>query len=273
MIVISTSLVLDPVETGPDHPLIGWNNLVTASNIAADTALANYPASNLANPATHNTMEWRAADTTEQHLTVTTDGLTQVDYLAVAKHNFGSAQIPVSVEGFIGGVWAELASPVLLPDDSPVLFRFSPQALANGPRLRMQSGSAAGRAAVLYAGKLLIMEKRIYVGHTPFPQARRSVVTSGMSDSGNFLGNVELGSWRQPPPVHFQLISPAWYRANMDGFLKAVGKRLPFFFAWRPGTYPREVGYAWLTDDTLPTPDDYANGNLIAFDLAMSGIA
>src|SRR4051812_19814076 len=97
-IVISNNFVLtQPDSRFPvtlDHPLIGWHNLVTATNIVADTSATNYPASNLANPATH--LEWRANDTTEQYLTITTGYVDEIDYLAVARHNFGSEQITVS---------------------------------------------------------------------------------------------------------------------------------------------------------------------------------
>jgi hypothetical protein len=269
MIVITSAFVLNPVETGPDHPLIGWQNLVTASGVSTDTALANYPAVNLANPATH--LEWRAADTTEQHITIVTDGLSLIDYVAVARHNFGSGKIPVSIEGFIAGVWTEIESAVLLPpDDAPVLWRFQPQALPQ-LRIRLQTGIAAGRAAVVYAGKLLIMERRLWVGHTPLPHGRKSTVTNGMSESGQFLGRIVLGAWRETV-APFQLISPAWYRANMDAFL-AVAQQAPFFFAWRPASYPLEVGYAWLIpDDPMPMPDDDSNGNLLAFNLTMRGV-
>jgi hypothetical protein len=30
------------------------------------------------------------------------------------------------------------------------------------------------------------------------------------------------------------------------------GKGTPFFFAWRPASYPRETGYVWLTGDPVP---------------------
>jgi uncharacterized protein YfaP (DUF2135 family) len=63
-LVISSSLVLADEADGLslDHPLIGWHNVVTSATISADTEDANYPASNLANPATH--LEWRAEDDT-----------------------------------------------------------------------------------------------------------------------------------------------------------------------------------------------------------------
>lgn len=268
-VVISSALVLDPVETGPDHPLIGWQNIATAAGVTASGAAANYPASNLANPATHPNAEWRGAGIADTQLNIASDGLTQVDYVAIARHNFGSAQIQVAIGASILGV-ATTISPLILPaDDSPLLFRFSPLASTQFT-VTLLAGLAAPRAAVLYAGKLLIMQKRLYAGHVPLPQGRRATISNGMSESGNFLGRVVLGAWRETT-ASFRLITPDWHRANTDPFF-ARQKKTPFFFAWRPASYPREVGYGWLTNDPQPTPQP-ADGNLIAFDLAMSGIA
>lgn len=269
-VIISNDFVL--TQPNPDysvtldHPVIGWHNIVSASSIIADTSEANYPASNLANPATN--LEWRASDTTEQYLTLTTGFVDEIDYLAIAKHNFGSAQIAVSVEGYIGGVWTEIVEEHLLASDAPVLFRFTSQSLSE-IRLRMQSGNSAARAAVFYVGTLLTLQRKIYIGHTPMPHARKTDVSNGRSESGNFLGRIVLGSWRETT-VPLSLISPDWYREYMDEFLDAA-RTTPFFFAWRPQTYPMEVGFGWLIEDPMPAPQ--GPSNRIAFDLRVSGVA
>lgn len=267
MIVISSNYVLSVVPTvDPDLPAVGYRNVVTAAGISADTAETNYPATNLANPATH--LEWRAADMTEQYITITSSEVDPIDYVGIAKHNFGTAEISPSIEGFIDGVWTELVEPVMPADDSPLMFRFVAQSLAQ-IRIKLPTGSAKARAAVVFVGKLLDLERKIYVGHTPFHYGRRSTVANGMSESGNFLGRIVLGEWRETT-VPLSLISPAWYRANMDPFLKRWNE-ITFFFAWRPSTYPREVGYGWFTDDPKPAPA--GPSNLIALDWALSGIA
>ncbi|MBR1193242.1 hypothetical protein [Bradyrhizobium sp. AUGA SZCCT0160] len=273
-IVISSAIVLQaasptglPGGVTLDHPVIGWHNLVTASTIVADTEEAGFPASNLANPATH--LEWRAEDDSEQYLTITTNEVDPIDYVAVARHNWGSAQIPVSIEGFIDGDWEEIVEEVILPDDGPALFRADLQSLAQ-IRIRLQEGTAIPRAAVVYAGRLLIMERKLYVGHVPMKHGRRTRVIDNMSESGNFLGAIELGAWRESV-APFSLISPDWYRNYMDAFIADVGKRKPFFFGWRPGTYPLEIGYARLTED--PDPSPVGPSNLHAFDLKMKGVA
>lgn len=269
MIVITQALVLDPVETSPlsDQPWIGWHNLVTAAGIAADTAASGYPASNMATAFTHR--KWIAASTAQQYVTVTLDGVTQVDYLAIARHNLGSAKIPVSVEGYIGGVWTLLAGPVIPGDDAALIFRFAPQPLPQ-MRVKLAPGTVPASISVVYAGKLLIMQRRIYAGHVPLPHARKTRFVDGVTEGGNFMGRVQLRSWLASM-APFRQLTPDWSRANLIPFL-ANGRAAPFFFAWRPASYPYEVGYAWLTNDPMPTPQQ-GDGNLTSVDLEFEGIA
>ncbi|MHC2533362.1 hypothetical protein [Bradyrhizobium diazoefficiens] len=268
-IVISSAVVLADVADGLslDHPVIGWHNVVTASSIVSTHVDVNYPASNLANPATH--LQWRSSDDGGQFLTITTNEVDPIDYLAVAGHNFSSGEIVTSVEGFIGGVWTRIVDEVMLPDDGPVLYRFEEQSLSE---IRLVMSSPAGvfpRAAVLYVGKLLVVERKVYAGHMAITDGIKVSVANGRSESGNFLGRIVLGEWRETT-IPLSLISPDWFRTYMRPFL-TDGRDLPFFFAWRPQTYPREVGFGWLMDDPAPTPD--TSSHLLAFDLKVSGIA
>jgi len=268
MIVISSALVLaqQSGDVDGDLPAVGWRNVVTAGSIVADTQEANFPASNLANPATH--LEWRAADDSEQYLTVTTNETDDIDYVGIAKHNFGSAEIPVSVEAYDGANWNEIVEEVMLADDGPVILRFEAQSIGQ-LRIRLQAGSDNPRAAVVYVGKLLDLERKVYVGHTPLPDGIEAEIANGRSESGNFLGRIVLGEWRASP-VPLSLISPAWFREHMRPFLKAANET-PFFFAWRPASYPYETGYAWFTG-SVPKPAPAGPSNLIAMDWQLSGI-
>lgn len=267
-LVISQNFVLtDSTPEFPvtlDHPVIGWHSLVTPSGIVADNEDPDYPASNLANPATH--LEWRSDDDGVQYLTVTTDYVDEIDYVAIARHNFGSEQIPVRIEDGAGNV---LVQEVILRDDSPALFRFTAQSLATVKIRMAASGGQLPRAAVVYVGKLLVLERKIYVGHTPLTQARKTVVQNGRSERGNFLGRIVLGAFRETT-IPLSLLSPAWYRDHGGDEFIAVAAETPFFFGWRPQSYPYEIGYCWLIDDPMPVP--VGPSNRIAFDLKVSGI-
>lgn len=266
MIVYSPSLVLGAAAAGVDlnAPVIGYRTLVTRTNIASDGDAADYPVTNLANVST--AAFWRADDSLLQYLTVTLSGA-ESDYFAVARHNFGSQQIAVSLEARVAeaDAWAVIVAEVMLTDDAPLLMRYT-AASYHSIRLKMAAGDAAPQAAVVYVGRLLVCERRIYVGHTPIVYGRRTQVVSGMSESGNYLGRIITGG-SLASSVSLENLTPAWYRTNFDPFLEAA-KSVPFFWGWRPQQYSREVGFAWLTNDPAPS-NSRANGMMsVEFEIA-----
>ncbi len=273
MIVFSSSLVLSDAQgVNANNPLIGYDNRATVSSTTTTTAAAGFPATNLANPATYS--RWQAEETgVDEYIMVVPNDDEPIDYFAVARHNFGSAQIPVSIEyttDNLGGSpidWTEAVQDVLLSDDSPVLFRFN-EVVPTAIRLRMQPGDDVATAAVVYTGKLLVVQRRIYVGHTPIKYGRQTKITNGRSESGNFLGRIVTGE-KVTSAVALQNLTPGWYREYLDPFLQSA-QEAPFFFAWRPSDYPREVGYAWLTND--PQPNNQRHNGMMQIQLQFEGV-
>lgn len=268
MIVISSSLVLSPPSSdfNADSPVVGYKNRVSSSNIAATSEASGYPATNLANPATF--LGWRATSTATQYLTCTlTSNAEDVDYVGIAGHNFGTAGATVSIEANSGSGYVEVVAGIIPVDDRPLMFLF-PASNYIGVRAKVLTPSTAPRAAVMYVGKYLQLQRRIYVGHVPMPYGRQRTVVVGRSESGNFMGRVVTGG-QVSTSVSLQNLTPSWYRTYMDPFVRNC-ETLPFFFAWRPSTYPREVGYAWLTND--PMPKNQRQNGMMQVDLQMSGI-
>jgi hypothetical protein len=276
IVIQSGFVVSDSVSGGgvinADNPLIGYANLITAANIAATTEADGFPASNVANVST--VLRWQGEDgspAADEYLTATINAAEPVDYIAVARHNLGSAQIAVSVEYLdtdaSPDTWEELIAPVILPNDGPALFRFAPAALSQ-IRIRMQPGSEAPTIAVLYCGALLVLQRRIYVGHTPVNYGRSANIVNARSEAGDFLGRIVL-SETTATGVSLKNITPSWFRSYLNPFILDSVRR-PFFFAWRPSGYPREVGYVWMTNDPQPL-NELTNG-MMSIDLQMSGI-
>jgi hypothetical protein len=168
--------------------------------------------------------------------------------------------------------WTRLVTSRTLTTDGPIVFRFSPQSLIN---IRLTIGTSMAdtplvpQIGVMYVGELLYMQRRIYVGHTPDPMARRLQVANLISVSGAFIGRIVLGQTRKNS-ASFQNLTPAWYRENFDPFAVAA-QEIPFFFAWRPGTYPDEAGFAWLTSD--PIPDNQRSNGMMQVTIDYEGIA
>lgn len=274
-VIISSNLTLtttDESALSADHPIIGWNNIITTGNIFATTADANYPVTNLANPATH--LYWQVGGAYSpaiyEYITITTGSADPVDYVAIAKHNIGSLGITVGVGYFdlsSPPVWTTLVADSILANDSPALFRFTAQPLAT-ISLRLGPTSLLARIAVMYAGKLLVLPRKIYQGLVPINYGRIAKVTSGRSEAGNFLGRIVTQEFVKDT-IPLSLIEPAYFRSYIAAFL-ADSKENPFFFAWRPQTYPAEIGYCHMTND--PAPINEAPHGLISMSLEMTGI-
>lgn len=234
-------------------PVIGWHSLVTASNIEATSEAEDYPASNLANASTKN--RWGSESTATQYVTVLFSGEAEVDYVAIARHNWGSTGATVSVEAVelgddpeTDGDWGEIVAERVLADDAPAVWRMVPGYYI-GVRIKIQPVDTAPTAAVLKVGKLIVLQRGVQV-HTPITYGRRRTVVNGKAQSGDFLGRIITGG-SLTSSVNIQFLTPDWYRDHLDEFVEASAED-PFFFAWNPEEYPAEVGYCWLTNDLVP---------------------
>jgi hypothetical protein len=279
MLVISQNLVVSATDIPPGTPLIGWQNIVTAGNIVADTQDTDHPASNLANPATN--LDWRASGGSPalsvQYISITTSTVELLDYVAIARHNLGSTQIPITIEGTDGALtgsppaltWVVLVQETLLADDNPAVFQFTPRVLA-GVRIRLGAGNGAARIAVAYCGKLLICERglRVNTDFMAIHHGRKTTLLNGWSESGQFLGRVVVNEAVETI-VGWQYFTPAWYRTNFQPFLDAAQDG-PFFIVIDPVGRPAECGYCWLVDD--PDPMTSPITRRINVDLKMRGI-
>src|SRR5690606_22923811 len=154
--------------------------------------------------------------------------LQDIDYVAIAGHNWGTLARQIAVFGALERDNADepvvypLITPITPTDDTPLIIRFTP---APYLAIRIVVESTLGgdddiaRAAIMYVGKLLIMERKIQVSFTPLVYGRRSNVGSHRSVTGHFLGRTMLGSWTESQAT-FMWMSPNWYRQFMDPFLK-----------------------------------------------------
>lgn len=262
-VYLSQALALTlAATTDNDAGIIGYDNLLTIGNVTATSSATNYPATNLANPSTVSL--WRSAVTTTQYVTINAVGT--ADYVGLARHNLSAAT--VSVEAFNGTSWVEVFAEQVLGSNAPAILRFSSTS-ASQFRLKIQNATTAPEIAILYVGELLELQRRIYVGHTPITYGRQTTVQSGRSESGNFLGRVVLQE-RLATSVQLENLTPNWYRESLDPFI-VFAKMNPFFYSWRPTSYPEEVGFCWLTNDAQPV-NQRANG-MMSITLDLGGFA
>ncbi len=181
-----------------------------------------------------------------------------VDYVGVAGHTIGSESCSILVETSTGStagsppaqVWDQFSEDAAPADDAPLLF-LDDSRVARYIRITISGLGDAPRLAVVYVGEVLAMERPIYGGHGPVPLSRDTVLHQSLSRGGQFLGqgfrrNGVVGT------AAFNHLTAAWYRENFDPFVKSA-RRFPFFWAWRPETFPLEVAYAWCDADIRPS--------------------
>lgn len=267
-IVISSSLVLSEAEAATDarNPRIGYHNLITSTNVTADEEAEDEPASNIGNPSTY--LRWRGETTADQSVYVTLTQAEEVNYFAIAKHNLGSTGATITFQSSTDGTtWTDVTDPRVLSSDNVVIHEFD-AVFARYFRLFIEPGTEAPSLAVMYIGQIFVLQRRVYVGHTPFTYGRSTTVSNGRSEAGQFLGRHLRREFRESS-VDLQNITPTWYRQNFEPFVEHATTK-PWFWSWRPSQYPDEVGYAWTTRDIVPT-NQRANG-MMQVAISMEGV-
>src|SRR5690606_14299113 len=186
-IVISSAVVLAATdENDPRKPRIGYHNLITADNIAADEETDDEPAVNIANPSTY--LKWRGTTTGTQAVTVTLGSAADVNYFAIAKHNLGSTGATVKLQSSDdGSSWTDASDAVEPSTDYALICEFD-TVFAKYFRLYIEPGSEAPSIAVMYLGEILPLQRTIYVGHSPITLSRSTIVSTGRAEAGQFLG-------------------------------------------------------------------------------------
>lgn len=267
MIVISPNVALTSEELEADlivsanNPRIGWHNIIDTDNVSSDEEDAAYPLSNLLNAATY--LPWRGTSTAEQ--TITIAEAATVNYFAIAGHNLSGATLTFQASDN-GSDWDDYAE--ILPGSNRVLMYEMENITASFFRLLITPGVDIPEIAVLHIGQVLRLPRRLYVGHTPLTLARKTEVSTGRSENGQFLGRV-LRSETVETGVALRHLEPDWYREFFEPFVEHAVEGC-FFFAWRPQTYPAEVGYAWLTGDV--TPQNQLPNGMMEASLQLQGV-
>ncbi len=159
-----------------------------------------------------------------------------------------------------------LGGEVMPGDDAPILFLDTARS-AQYVRIGL-TGSTVPRIAVIRAGVALAMTRPIYAGVTPILFQRRTVKKASVSRGGQFLGQ-SIRRHGITGSVSFRHLQAAWMRTTFDQFVRSA-RSYPYFIAWRPQTFPNEVGYVWTEDDIRP--DNMGTRDLMQVSWSYEGI-
>lgn len=237
-VVISNNMVLGS-STSQDQGnagVIAYQTILNVNSVTASSALPTNPITNVANPATAWT--WEAADTATQTITINASGQ-QIDYIGIARHNLNQVGLTVTVK--YDGITVVPATSI---SDIQALLFLQNIAAPNTVEIIIEGATMAPQIGVIRLGKSLRLERNIYVGHTPITYGRNRKTVNGVSENGQYIGEIVVRQ-NNVTSVSLQNLTPSWYRSMLDPFF-AQTPRQPCFWAWRPQDYPDEVGYAWI---------------------------
>ena len=275
MIYISDNIVLDSGRRfTANNPRLCYSDVVRFSDLTVTSQEALYPITNVTNPSTD--FFWSATSTDEQVIE-SIFPLRDIDYVGIARHNLTSAQLKIELL-LQNDIWFNPFIDLDLPieEQDPLVNIFSASSLlflftkyvAKGLRLTITSAQTAPKISVLMAGESLVLQRSIYVGHTPITYGRSRSMINGVSESGQYLGSI-LRRETLNTSVSMDNITPAWFRERLDPFFQTK-PYAPFFWAWRPSRYPEEVGYCWLTGD--PKVSNQRSNGMMSVSFSMEGL-
>ncbi len=267
MIISAFDLVLTADDA--NAPVFGIDNKLTTANLTGTSADASYPLSNLANPSTN--LRWKASSAVAQTLTIDNTSLQDDnDYVGIARHNFGSGLCTVRLDLVLPDNSTVTVIPAFQPaTDDALILRFTTRHVKKFVLIITPTGSTIPQAAVIYAGKLVVSQRRLYVGHVPVLLGAQVVSVTGKSEAGDFLGRI-ITQEMLATAVALKNLTASYVRSVFKPFTDKA-KDTPFFFAWRPGTYPLETAYCWLTADAKYV-NQLANG-MMSVDLSLMGVS
>jgi len=258
--VISNNMVLSAQGLSGNAGVIGYNNLLNVNNVTVTSALATNPITNVANPATAYT--WEATSGASQTITIQTSGQT-IDYVGIARHNLNQVGLTVTLK--YNGVTVVPATPV--SEIQAILF-LQNEATPDTVEIIIEGATMAPQIGVIYVGKSLRLQRNIYVGHTPITYGRNRKAINGVSENGQYLGEIVVRQ-NNLTSVKLNNLTPSWYRSMLDPFF-ALTPRVPCFWAWRPEDFPAEVGFCWLEGE--PSVSNQRSNGMMESSFSFKGI-
>jgi len=235
--VIGRGLVLSKVtELDNNAGVIGYLNVANVDTISATSETLENPITNIVNPAT--AFRWEASSAATQTITIDVDGQ-EIDYIGIARHNLNQLGLSISIK--LDGVTVVQSQNV--SDNQAILF-VQNIAAPSQMQIVITGATVAPSIAVLYVGKAIRLQRNIYVGHTPITYSRDRTTVNGVSENGQYLGEIVVRETNSTS-VSLSNLTPDWYRDTLDPFFK-LSPRVPCFWAWRPSTYEAEVGFCWV---------------------------
>lgn len=240
---------------GSDSPDVGnldychilYQNIITEDSVLASTAEADFPGESVVSPFTRD--QWRPTEL-DATLTFTFDSAVDANAFGIAGHTMFQTGTSAVIEYTTDLIaWTELAT--VAPQSNSPIMAISPNTItAIAWRVRFVGGSIADTplaVGVVFIGKAMVMQRRIYGGHTPSRFARQTQYIASETDTGQSLG---LSTVRQgtDSSFNFDNLTAQWMRSKFYPFYDHSDAGGYAFVSWYPNKFSSEVVYGHPRD-------------------------
>jgi len=276
-IYISNSLYLGGgfgSDYNDNNPIIGYESILLPADFSATSPVSSRPAANMWTPDTASV--WQGSGYSgilaahEETIELNNSGNRIVNYLGIAKHNFGDGGYTYVFQYStdLGVTWADITTPKIVANNNAIFDYFDDvtYSLFRIKLTKTDTEVAAPIIAHVKLGRVLILQRRIYVGHKPATIAKKVKKITNGSENGQYLGQEIIRSYytsecqqnNNTPEFVREKIKP--FIDHINGDVLIVGSSpASFFFSWRPSDYPTEVVYGWTSDNIEPE-NERSNG-------------
>jgi hypothetical protein len=270
MVIFTNPFVL--AQAAGAHPLthgrIGWRTYTRgalASQVTVSTETTDGPKDA---PLRSDTAEYWLASALPATWQFDIGSLQSVNYVGIAGHDIATQGASIKAETSPdGSAWEDLAVEHLPANNAPIMF-LDDERSAKHLRLTVQGLGNAPRIASIYFGLTLDLPRPIYGGVSPLNLSRVTELRTAVSRGGQFLGR-SIQSMGVAGSVALRHLLAGWYRSDFDPFVESI-RLHPFFYAWRPASFPNEVVYIWTTEDVAPS--NMGIRDFMQVNLAVQGI-
>lgn len=256
---VSTQPIAAPVEPAPIVPPV----LDNQPEFFYQSILDNYDtitasAGTAANAATDTTYDPWQAGLFYGYIDVTLAESASVDYFAIAGHTIAGGVM--ALYQWTGGAWAAVAVKAVTTTDAQVV-TFT--AVSN-TRFRFAFWSGFVSVSTIKCGLKLQSDRKMFAGHNPALLNQQVSLMTKRTNGAHYPGN-RVFTRRYQTDINISYVDPVWIRRTARLFMQSLADGKPFFFRWRPDTYPDDCVYCWASGAAQTTntgPKDFMNFNL-----------
>jgi len=228
------------------HGRLCWD--ATVGPITASTAADGFAAANAATVRTDSA--WRPTATPASWSNAFA-AATEISFIGIAKHDLGTQNATLSIEGDPEGATGWVVIPglgsVQPGDDTPLLFLF-PEGSYEAIRVRVTAADGNPTISVIRAGRAQEWPRPFVWTGQPITESDQISFENTLAVTGNWLGR-SIASDGLSFSLTMNNATETWRQTDFAAFKAyANGEDAAFFVAPRPGSYPDEIAYAWATD-------------------------